>query len=72
MRGAFEASLARMQAARSLVHWHGSGTETDRVDLAKNVSQLHGASMTGQPQLRKELSRQSFPRFMAEQPPAML
>lgn len=40
------------------------------VDLAKNVFQLHGASMTGQPQFRKKLSRQSFAKFMAEQPPA--
>lgn len=42
------------------------------VDLAKNVFQLHGASMTGQPQFCKKLSRQSFSRFMAEQPPAMV
>lgn len=42
------------------------------VDLAKNVFQLHAASMTGQPQFRKKLSRQSFPKFMAEQPPAVV
>jgi transposase len=36
------------------------------VDLAKNVFQLHGASMTGQPQFRKKLSRQSFFKFVAE------
>lgn len=42
------------------------------VDLAKNVFQLHAASMTGQPQFCKKLSRQSFTRFMAEQPPAVV
>ena len=42
------------------------------VDLAKSVFQLHAASMTGQPKFRKKLSRQSFARFMAEQPPAMV
>jgi transposase len=42
------------------------------VDLAKNVFQLHAASMTGQPTFRKKLSRQSFPKFMAEQPPAVV
>ncbi len=42
------------------------------VDLAKNVFQVHGASMTGQLQFRKKLSRQSFPKFMAEQPPAVV
>ena len=42
------------------------------VDLAKNVFQLHAASMTGQPQYRKKLSRQSFSKFMAEQPPAVV
>lgn len=42
------------------------------VDLAKNVFQLHGASRTGQPKFRKKLSRQSFPRFMAEQPSAVV
>ena len=42
------------------------------VDLAKNVFQLHGASMTGQPQFCKKLSRQSFSRFMAEQPLAVV
>ncbi len=42
------------------------------VDLAKNVFQLHAASMSGQPQYRKKLSRQSFVRFMAEQPPAVV
>lgn len=42
------------------------------VDLAKNVIQLHAASMTGQPKYRKRLSRQSFSKFMAEHPPAMV
>ena len=42
------------------------------VDLAKNVFQLHGASMTGQPRFCKKLSRQSFSRFMAEQPLAVV
>lgn len=42
------------------------------VDLAKAVFQVHGASMTGQEKFRKKLSRQSFPRFMAEQPPAVV
>lgn len=42
------------------------------VDLAKNVFQLHAASMTGQPQLCRKLSRQSFPGFMAKQPPAVV
>ena len=42
------------------------------VDLAKNVFQVHGASMTGKAHFRKKLSRQSFPKFMAEQPPAVV
>ena len=42
------------------------------VDLAKNVFQLHAASMSGHPQFRKKLSRQSFPKFMAEQAPAVV
>lgn len=42
------------------------------VDLAKAIFQVHGASMTGQPMFRKKLSRQSFPKFMAEQPPALV
>ena len=42
------------------------------VDLAKNFFQLHAASMTGQPKYRKKLSRQSFSKFMAEQPPAVV
>lgn len=42
------------------------------VDLAKNFFQLHAASMTGQPKYRKKLSRQSFSKFMTEQPPAVV
>ena len=42
------------------------------VDLAKSVFQVHGASMTGHEKFRKKLSRQSFPKFMAEQPPAVV
>lgn len=41
------------------------------VDLAKAAFQLHAASMTGRLQFRKKLSRQSFLKFMAEQPPAL-
>lgn len=42
------------------------------VDLAKSVFQLHAASMAGQPMFRKKLSRQSFGKFMAQQPPAVV
>jgi len=42
------------------------------VDLAKNVFQLHGASMSGQVKFRKKLSRQHFSKFMAAQPPALV
>lgn len=42
------------------------------VDLAKNVFQAHGASMTGQRKYSKKLSRQQFLRFMAEQPAAVV
>lgn len=42
------------------------------VDLAKTVFQLHGASMTGELKFRKKLSRGSFAKFMAEQPPAVI
>jgi hypothetical protein len=34
--------------------------------------QLHAVSTTGEPKFRKKLSRQSFPRFMTEQPPAVV
>ncbi len=42
------------------------------VDLAKNVFQLHGASMTGQLKFRKKLARPQFRQFMSDQPPAMV
>ena len=42
------------------------------VDLAKNVFQLHGASMSGQVRFRKKLSRLNFSKFMAEHPPALV
>lgn len=42
------------------------------VDLAKNILQVHGASMTGQVAFRKKLTRPQFLRFMAEQPPAVV
>ncbi|WFU07429.1 IS110 family transposase (plasmid) [Rhizobium sp. CB3171] len=42
------------------------------VDLAKTAFQLHGASMTGELKFRKKLSRGSFAKFMAEQPPAVV
>ncbi len=42
------------------------------VDLAKNVFQLHAASLTGHLRYRKKLSREAFRRFMAEQPPAIV
>lgn len=42
------------------------------VDLAKNVFQLHAASMTGQLRFSKKLSREQFRRFMAEQSPAVV
>jgi len=42
------------------------------VDLAKNVFQLHGASMTGQVLFRKKLSRGQFLRFMESQRAAVV
>ena len=42
------------------------------VDLAKNVFQLHGASMTGEVRFRKKLTRPQFIRFMAEHPAAVV
>lgn len=38
------------------------------VDLAKNVFQVHGASMTGEIRFRKKLSRPQFQKFMSDQP----
>jgi hypothetical protein len=42
------------------------------VDLAKNVFQLHGASMNGDVKFRKKLSRPQFLRFMADHDPAVV
>ena len=42
------------------------------VDLAKNVFQLHGASLAGQVRYRKKLSCAQFLRFMSEQPSALV
>ena len=42
------------------------------VDLAKNVFQLHGASMNGDLRFRKRLSRRQFWDFMTGQRPAVV
>ncbi|SFQ15965.1 hypothetical protein SAMN04488047_1551, partial [Tranquillimonas alkanivorans] len=42
------------------------------VDLAKNVFQLHAASMTGHLKYRKKLTRAQFPKFMADQLPSVV
>lgn len=42
------------------------------VDLAKNVFQLHGASMSGQLKFRQKLTRSQFRKFMAGQDPAVV
>lgn len=42
------------------------------VDLAKNVFQIHGASMRGHVKFRKRLIREQFRRFMAEQPESIV
>jgi len=42
------------------------------VDLAKNVFQLHGASLTGEVKFRKKLSRPQFRKFMEDQPPSIV
>ena len=42
------------------------------VDLAKNVFQLHGASMNGQLKFRKRLSRRQFLDFISRQPPTLV
>ncbi len=42
------------------------------VDLAKNVFQVHGASMTEQVKFRKKLSRPQFSKFMADHPPCVV
>lgn len=40
------------------------------VDLAKNVFEIHAASMPGELLCRRKLSRQSIPEFVAGQLPA--
>jgi len=42
------------------------------VDLAKNVFQLHAASMRGERRFSKKLSREKFRSFMADHPPAVV
>lgn len=42
------------------------------VDIAKNVFQLHGASMTGHLKFRKKLTRAHFSKFMAEHLPSVV
>lgn len=42
------------------------------VDLAKNVFQVHGASMAGHLKFRKKLTRAKFLQFMASQAPALV
>ena len=42
------------------------------VDLAKNVFQLHGASMTGHVKFRRKVTRPQFRQFMSGQPPAVV
>lgn len=40
--------------------------------LAKNVFQLHGATMTGHLSFRKKLTRSRFRQLMAGHPPAVV
>jgi transposase len=42
------------------------------VDLAKNVFQVHGASLTGHLRFRKKLSRLQFRKFMTDHPSAVI
>ncbi len=42
------------------------------VDLAKNVFQVHGASLTGEVKFRKKLSRSQFRKFMDDQPESIV
>ncbi len=42
------------------------------IDLAKNVFQLHGASLTGELKFRKKLSRPQFRKFMEGQPSSIV
>lgn len=42
------------------------------VDLAKNVFQLHGTSLSGKVKFCKKLPRQRFLNFLSSQPPAVV
>lgn len=42
------------------------------VDLAKNVFQIHAATMSGEVLFRKKLTRMQFQRFMAQQEPCVV
>ena len=42
------------------------------VDLAKNIFQLHGTSLSGQVKFRKKLPRQKLLEFLSGQPPAIV
>lgn len=42
------------------------------VDLAKNVFQLHGASLEGHVKFRKKLTRIQFRKFMSDHPPTLV
>lgn len=42
------------------------------VDLAKNIFQVHGATVEGHVKFRNKLSRAQFFRFMSKQPPALV
>ena len=42
------------------------------VDLAKRIFQVHGASMRGEVQFRRKLTREQFRGFMAQQVPAVV
>jgi transposase len=42
------------------------------VDLAKNVFQVHGATVVCEVEFRRKLSRGQFLRFMSAQPPALV
>ena len=42
------------------------------IDLAKNVFQLHGTDKHGKPVLKKKLSRQKLPEFIANLPPCSI
>ena len=44
----------------------------DTVDLAKRVFQVHGATMRGEVQFRRKLTREQFRAFMAAQTPSVV